>query len=104
MWDLIRIVIPRILNDWEYVADCFRYDLFTIRAIKEKNREDPRKCCREFFEDWLTTNHGARAGPKTWSTLISVLQEVDEISPDIIEYIVTSVKQLGPQQGIMSIS
>jgi len=94
MFDLTKIVVPKIMNEWEYIAEAFRYDLSTIKAIKEKGREDPKKCCREFFKDWLTTNHGARVGPKVWSTLLDTLKEVDEISVDIIEDIVAKVKQL----------
>ena len=94
MFDLTKIVIPKIMNEWEYIAEAFRYDLATIKAINEKGRGDPKKCCREFFKDWLMTNNGAKAGPKVWSTLLDTLKEVDEISTDIIEDITEKVKQL----------
>ena len=94
MFDLLKIVIPKIINEWEYIAEALRYDLPTIRAIKEKGGDDPKKCCRELFKDWLTTNNGAKAGPKVWSTLLNVLEQVDEISADVIEDIIVKVKQL----------
>ena len=94
MFDLTKIVIPYILDKWEYVAEAFRYDLATIKAIKEREGEDPEQCCREFFKDWLTTDHGNRVGPKVWSTLLDVLSEVDKISAETIEKITTKVKQL----------
>ena len=94
MFDLVKVVIPRIMWEWEYIAEALRYDLATIEGIKEKERENPKRCCREFFKDWLTTNNGAKAGPKTWSTLLDVLKEVDEISSDSIEDIIEKVKQL----------
>ena len=94
MFDLSKIVIPNIMNHWEYVAEAFRYKLPTIAAIKEKEHGDPKKCCREFFKDWLTTNNGAKAGPKVWSTLLKVLKEIDEISCDTTKEIITKVKQL----------
>ena len=94
MFDLTKIVIPKILNEWEYIAEAFRYDIATIKAIKEIGREDPKQCCREFFKDWLTTEHGAKAGPKVWSTLLNILKEVDEVSADITNDIFTKVKQL----------
>ena len=82
------------MNQWEYIAEALLYDLATIKAIKDKEREDPKKCCREFFKDWLMTNNGANAGPKVWSTLLNALKEVDEISTDITENIIANVKKL----------
>ena len=94
MFDLTNIVIPKIMNKWEYVADAFRYDLAMIDTIKVKGCGDAKKCCREFFKDWLQTNNGAKVGPKVWSTLLDILKKVTEISDDITEDIVTKVKQL----------
>ena len=97
MFDLMKIVIPEIMNEWEYIAYALRYNLATIKAIKEKKREDPKKCCEEFFKDWLTTDNGAKAGPKVWSTLLNTLKELNEISAGITENIITKVKQLNCQ-------
>ena len=36
MFDLTKIVIPKIVNQWEYIAEALRYDLATIQSIKEK--------------------------------------------------------------------
>ena len=94
MFNLTKIVIPRIMNEWEYIAEALRYDLATIKAIKDKEQGDPKKCCREFFKDWLMTNNGAKAGPKVWSTLLDALKEVDEIATDNTEHIIAKVKQL----------
>ena len=82
------------MKEWEYVAEAFRYDLATIKTIKERGGRDAKQCCREFFKDWLTTDHGNRVGPKVWSTLLDVLNEVDEILPEVTEDIATRVKQL----------
>ena len=92
MFDLTKIVIPKIMTKWQYVAEALRYDLESIQAIKE--HRDPKTCCREFFIDWLTTNNGARAGPKVWSTLLNILREIDEISTETVEEITAKVKQL----------
>ena len=94
MFDLTKIVIPKIMNEWEYVAEAFRYDLTTIKDIKVREHGDAKQCCREFFKDWLTTNNGNRVGPKMWSTLLDVLNEVDEISAEITKDITAKVKQL----------
>ena len=94
MFDLSKVVIPKIMEEWEYVAEAFRYDLDTIEAIKDRGGGDAKKCCREFFKDWLKTDHGNRVGPKLWSTLLDVLNEVDEITAEITEDITSKVKQL----------
>ena len=51
MFDLMKIVIPEIMNEWEYIAYALHYNIATIRAIKERERENPKKCCEEFFKD-----------------------------------------------------
>ena len=94
MFNLNKVVIPKIMNEWEYVAEAFRYDLATIKIMKERGCGDAKQCCREFFKDWLITDHGAKVGPKVWSTLLDTLKEVNEISADVTKYIVTEVKQL----------
>ena len=82
------------MNEWEYVAEAFYYDLDIIEAIKKREGGDARKCCREFFKDWLMTDHGSKAGSKVWSTLLNVLKEVDDISAETTEEIATKVKEL----------
>ena len=95
MFDLTKIVIPRIVNEWEYIAKALHYDLATITAIKQqKGCENSEQYCEEFFNDWLTTDHGAQAGPKVWSTLLNTLKEIDEVSADVKKDIITEVKKL----------
>ena len=94
MFDLTKIVIPKIMNQWQYVAEAFRYEIYDIKAIKEKGNGDPKLCCREFFMDWLETQRGARVGPKVWSTLLDTLKEVDEIAEGTVQEITDKVKLL----------
>ena len=77
MADINKIVIPRIQAEWEQVAYALRYSIPTVKAIKE-NHQNSKKCCLELFVDWLSTDHGA--GPKTWSTLIEKLKEVEDLT------------------------
>ena len=83
------------MHKWEDVAEAFLYDIPNIEVIKVNEREDPKKCCKAFFKDWLQTNRGAEVGPKTWSTLLKVLAQVD-IEEGILQDITTKVKQLEP--------
>ena len=94
MFDLTKIVIPKIMTEWEYVAEAFRYSIQDIRGIREKGHGDLKKCCREFFIDWLDSNHGAKAGPKVWSPLLDTLKVVDEIADETVEEITAKVKEL----------
>ena len=43
MFDLIKIVIPKIMNEWEYVAYAFRYDVATVKAIKQKAKRESKR-------------------------------------------------------------
>ena len=77
MGDLLGIVVPRISSYWEDVAYALYYDIAIIQSIKSKHNNDPKRCCRELFKDWLLTNNGA--GPKTWSTLLNKIKYVEEL-------------------------
>ena len=92
MFDLLKMVIPKIMNQWEYIAYALSYEIADVEAIKTKGDKVSRKCSEEFFKDWLITNKGD--GPKVWSTLINALRKVDDISTDIVDDIVTNIKQL----------
>ena len=78
MCDLNEFVIPKIQAEWEDVAFALRYKNHAVRTIKVKHREDPRKCCREVLQDWLTAKNGR--SPKTWSTLLDALRKVNELA------------------------
>ena len=75
---LNRIVIPKIKAEWKDVAFALLDDIPTVNGIKEKCHEIPKKCCQEIMEYWLSTKHGAR--PKTWSTLLDKIREVEELT------------------------
>ena len=90
MFDLMKIVIPKIAIYWEYIAYALQYDISVVRGIRGK--ADPKQCCQELFENWLSTSNGAR--PKVWLTLLNALSEVDDLS-GITEDIIAEVTQLG---------
>ena len=77
---LNEIVVPKINAYWEDVAYALRYQIATVESIKSKNYQDPQRCCKELFRDWLTTNNGATAGPKIWLTLLDKLRNVRELA------------------------
>ena len=75
---LNKIVIPRVSAEWEDIAYELEYEISTVRNIRNKHKENPKKCCKELFEDWLTTDNGAK--PKIWQTLLDKLKEIEELS------------------------
>ena len=94
MADLNKIVVKKVMIQWEQLAEGFRYDGAIIAKIKLQNRENPEECCREFLRDWLVTDNGIKAGPKTWSTLFDIIKEYTSIGRDIREEMITQVKEL----------
>ena len=78
MGDINKIVIPKIQAEWEDVAYALHYEIPTVNAIKAMCNDNPKKCCKELFKDWLSTDHGA--APKTWSTLLDKLKEVEDLA------------------------
>ena len=94
MADLNKIVVVKVMIQWEKLADGFRYDDQVIANIKLQNRENPEECCRAFLRNWLITNNGERTGPKTWSTLFDIIKEYMSIGSDIREEMITQVKKL----------
>ena len=86
MRDLIIIVIPLLKAEWEDVAFILNYKAATISSIKQYHHNDPKKCCRELFTDWLETNHGV--SPKNWGTLLNTIAESEDFTKtaeDILE-------------------
>ena len=78
MRDINKIVVPKIQAEWEDVAYALHYKIPTVKGIKAKCNDNPKKCCKELFTDWLSTDHGV--GPKTWSTLLDKLKEVEDLA------------------------
>ena len=94
MADLNKIVVKKVMVQWEQLAEGFRYDNAIIANIKKQNRENSEECCREFLRDWLGTDNGIKAGPKTWSTLFDIIKEYTSIGRDIREDMIVQVKKL----------
>ena len=73
MWELIKIVVPKIKAQWESLAYCMRYGIAEVESFKE----EPSKACQYLFANWLSTNHGPT--PKTYQTLLEHIKEIDEL-------------------------
>ena len=76
MWDLIKIVIPKIKAEWKHFAYSLEYDIPIVKAI-EIDCRNSEQCCEKLFEDWLSTEHGV--APKTWCILLQKIKEVENL-------------------------
>ena len=77
MHHLNKIVVSEVAAEWKDIAYALGYKISAVKLIQSKCKEDPKKCCKYLFEDWLSTDNGVK--PKTWQTLIDKLKEVDEL-------------------------
>ena len=78
MRDLHSFVIPKVAAKWKVIADFLRVDQPTIDIIEQQYRYQPVECCSELFRKWLNTNCGQ--GPKCWSTLITILKQIADLT------------------------
>ena len=76
MWKLIKIVLPKVEAEWEYLAYAMEYHINTVQTIK-KDCQTSGDCCKKLFEDWLTTSRGVQ--PTTWDKLLERIKEVDSL-------------------------
>ena len=75
---------------WNEVAYALDFDINFVKTLRGTG-QNPKKCCQQLFEDWLSSSNGA--SPKTYSTLLSKLCEVEELA-GVIEDIVKEVVKL----------
>ena len=60
MHDLNRIVVTKVSAEWEGIAYALQYEIPTVEQISAKRNDNPTKCCKELFKNWLSTDNGAK--------------------------------------------
>ena len=78
MHDFNTIVVPKVAAHWEDIAYALDYEIPTVDQISNKYKENPTKCCKELFKDWLVTSNGVK--PKIWQTLLDKLKELQQLN------------------------
>ena len=78
MWQLNKVVVPKIKAYWEDVAYSLRFDILEVEGIKNTHKDDGKKCCQRVLINWLSTDKGI--SPKIWETLIKQIKEVEELT------------------------
>ena len=76
MYELIEIVIPKIMAEWETLAYSMRYEPGDVKGFKV-DTQDCQQCCKELFTNWLTTDHGPE--PKTYQTLLNHIEKIENL-------------------------
>ena len=77
MWELTKIVIPKMKAHWKDLAYCMRYSPEEIEGFR-KDSQDLKECCEKFFVNWLTTAHGPT--PKTYQTLLKHIKKINNLT------------------------
>ena len=78
MFNLMKIVTPKIKPEWEYFAYSMGYDPGTVDAIENECNGKLDQCCKKLFKNWLTTNNGCT--PKTWEKVIERIKAIDNLA------------------------
>jgi len=77
MWELTKIVIPKIMVDWKDLAYCMRYKPEEVEGFRKDSR-DLKECCEKLFTDWLGSDHGPT--PKTYQALLKCIKKIDKLT------------------------
>lgn len=73
----MKIVVPKIASYWKEVAYSLHYDTTRVKIIQEECKDDLEYCAFELFMHWLQSDEGLE--PKSWETLLLVLNEIPEL-------------------------
>ena len=77
MFELSKIVIPRVLSHWKELAYSMRCSIGDVEVF-DKDGKGVHECCEQLFTNWLTTDHGPT--PKTYQTLLKCIKKVDKLT------------------------
>ena len=75
---LHKLVIPKISAHWEIILAYLQYDISFKQELDKKHSRDPRSCCTNLLEDWVSSDRGI--GPRTYTTLLEVLYSIPEVA------------------------
>ena len=59
MHELNKIVIPKIMAQWEDLAFCMRYKPKEVESFRADSH-DVKQCCKKLLINWITTDHGPK--------------------------------------------
>ena len=77
MHELTEFVAPKVMDNWEQLAYCMRYETREVYAFS-RGSQNPKESCMKLFSDWLDTGHGPK--PKTYQTLLDYIKKVNDLT------------------------
>lgn len=78
MFELLEIVAPRVMAEWDSLAYCMKYRPEEVEAFKKNASSDLKECCKNLFLNWLTTGHDPK--PKTYQTLLRHIKKINNLT------------------------
>ena len=78
-------VVPKVATDWEEIGYCLELrdkEMADIEADVLRSG-DVKSACKMVMKTWMRSTHGR--SPKTWRTLMTVLEELDINSDSVLE-------------------
>ena len=78
MWDLIKIVIPKVKAEWKDLAYSMGFKIADIKALEtDSNLRNLESQCEKLFENWLSGARGCT--PKTLGKLLERIEAVESL-------------------------
>ena len=72
--DIITIIVPRIMAEWQKVGYCLGIEQHTVDAL-EKDHKYCEACCENLLKTWLCKNHNP-----TWKKLVDGIKKVENLT------------------------
>ena len=76
MWELTKIVIPRVKVYWKDLVYCMRYDS-EVESFDKEGWSDHERC-EGLFRIWLNSSRGPT--PKTYQILLKYIKKIDDLT------------------------
>ena len=81
---LLKKVVPAIIaQEWLLIGVHLGMEVALLKTFKATH--DAKLCCLEMFECWLQESKGTGDSPRTWSTVLSAVE--DSLGCDVADSI-----------------
>ena len=72
---LLKKVVPTIAQEWLQIGVHLGMEVAILKTFKATESLDLKLCCLEMFECWLQGSRGTGESPRTWSTVLSAVDD-----------------------------
>ena len=71
---LLKKVVPAVAHMWHPLGVHLGMETAILNTYKTTETCSVKLCCLEMFECWLQEGRGTGASPRTWSTVLSAIE------------------------------